>query len=109
MFISGWDTERDIYQVDPDGMNLLHLAIDTLYEEDVTMSRDGAEIFFAVYSGLKWNIYHIHSDGSGILNLTNNNGINHEPQLSPDESEIVFTSCRDLKDGLFMMVRDTLF
>jgi Tol biopolymer transport system component len=55
------------------------------------------------------HLYHIHSDGSGILNLTNNIGINHEPQLSPDESEIVFTSYRDLEDGLFMMVRDTLF
>jgi Tol biopolymer transport system component len=106
LFSAGWDSARDLYFIDSDGTDMLHLEIDSLYEENAVLSSDGSKIYFAASNGAKWNIYAINSTATVIANLTGNNGINHNPELSSDGTKIAFSSYRNSEDALYIMSSD---
>jgi TolB protein len=107
LFLSGFDTEHDIYFIDSNGENLRRLENSSIYEEEAQLSLDGTKIYFAA-AALPNDIFRINSDGSGMTNLTNNIGDIHSQRLSPDGTKIAFPIISNVvgEDGLDVMSSD---
>ncbi len=94
VFSSDRDGNNEIYVVNSDGTNLVHLTNNGAGNYMPTWTPDGDRILF--YSNMEGNfeIYIMNADGTGLTNLTNDSGSDTAPSMSPDGTQIVFVSTR---------------
>lgn len=102
LFTNGFDNDRDIYFINTDGSNPIRLSIESVYEEDVQFSVDGAKVFFKGGG----DIYSANLNGSGMMNLTGGQGPTDSFKLSPDGTKIAFSSYMDNITSLYIMTSD---
>ncbi len=93
-FISGRDSQYEIYVMNANGTNQRRLTNSGVTEQNPVWSPDGTRILFeAPPSGTNnRDIWVMNADGTGKTNLTNNPAIDGDPAWSPDGTKIAFNS-----------------
>lgn len=103
LFSAGYDSDRDLYLVHPDGSNLQRLNYTEAWEEDGQFTPDGSSIIFAGNTQVGFFIYSCHVDGTNYVKLNNESTSNNFPFLSPDGNWIAYNSYRPAGAGLYVM------
>jgi TolB protein len=114
LFVTGRDSNSEIYVMNADGSAQTNLTNDPASDSDPAGSPDGAKIAFtrdldpdnSVNREVNLEIFLMNADGSGQTNLTNNPAHDSAPAWSPDGSKIAFVSDRDGNHGLYVMNAD---
>lgn len=110
LFTMGDNSDRDIYFLNSDGSNLIHLPIESTYETQVQYSYDGTKVFFCGTNFLgETDIYSVNCDGSELTNLTSDMEFRTSsfPHVSPDGNKIAFISNQTGEDtDLYIMSTD---
>ncbi len=101
---NGWD----IYRVDIDGSNLLHLTTYNGNELYPSVSPDGSKVVFQYGDyGAGAEIYVMNSDGTEVTRLTDNSLFDGSPSFSPDGQKILFSAWdNDNYPEIFLMDLD---
>jgi len=81
----------NIYEANPDGLELIPLTTGPAYKAECSYSSDGSRIVFASNFSGNMNLYTMHSDGSNIQPVTHtNNGYNGGPFFSPNDNKVIY-------------------
>lgn len=98
----------DIYRINIDGSNLLHLTNFSGNELYPSVSPDGSKVLFQQGDyGSGAEIYVMNNDGSNITRLTNNSGYDGSPSYSPDGQKILYSAWdNDYYPEIFLMDAD---
>ena len=102
-FVSNRDGNREIYVMDPDGLNQINLTNNPGWDEQPAWSPNGRRIAFMSNRGGNSEIYVMEANGRNQINLTNNSSEDYEPAWSPDGGKIAFVSNRDGDREIYMM------
>jgi Tol biopolymer transport system component len=94
LFTSDRTGNRQIWVMDPDGMNQEQLTNDSAEDDDPEWSPDGKKIVFHSNRDGNFEIYVMNADGSNATPLTHDPAIDRNPTWSPDGSQIAFESYR---------------
>lgn len=91
----------NIYEVDPDGSNLVALTTGAAYSAECAYAASGKQIVFASNRTGSMQIYTMHSDGSGLRQITSAESVYHGgPFFSPDGTKILYRADFAKKDYL---------
>ncbi len=102
-FVSNRDGDREIYVMDPDGLNQINLTNNPDWDEQPAWSPNGRRIAFMSNRGGNSEIYVMDASGRNQINLTNNSSEDYEPAWSPDGGKIAFVSNRDGDREIYVM------
>ena len=102
-FVSNRDGDREIYVMDPDGLNQINLTNNPDWDEQPAWSPDSRRIAFMSNRDGNSEIYVMDANGGNQINLTNNSSEDYEPAWSPDGRKIAFVSNRDGDREIYMM------
>jgi Tol biopolymer transport system component len=94
-FSSNRDGDFDVYLMNPDRTNLVHLTNDAGDDVSPVWSPDGRQIAFSSNRDGDANIYVINRDGTGEMRLTSAPGDEILGAWSPDGSWIAYTDALD--------------
>jgi Tol biopolymer transport system component len=103
LFSAGWDFDRDLYTIHPDGSGLTRLEVANTWEEMGQFAPDGSRVYFGGSTDNGAYVYSCKPDGTDLINLTSNSPTNHYPCLSPDGAWIVYNSWQQSISGLYLM------
>ena len=89
-----WLGNWDIYSMDVNGDNVVHLTDHPGSDWLLACSPDGRRIAFTSERGVTHDLYVMNSDGNNVIRLTRDNFIEGRPSWSPDGTRIAFESVR---------------
>ena len=102
-FVSNRDGDREIYVMDPDGLNQINLTNNPDWDEQPAWSPDSRKIAFVSNRDGNSEVYVMDANGGNQINLTNNSNEDYEPSWSPDGRRIAFVSNRDGNSEIYVM------
>ena len=105
-FGSTRDTNPEIYDMDPNGSNVVRLTTNAGQDAQPAWSSDGGGIAFVTDRDGNAEVYVMNPDGTNPVNLTNNPNIDLTPAWSPDGSKIAFQSSRSNNVAVWVMNAD---
>jgi TolB protein len=107
-FISGQNTNREIYRMDANGKNRRRLTASEKLNSSPVWSPDGTQIAFVsvLAAGGNFEIDRMNADGSSLRLLTPLSSGNSSPVWSPDGRKLAFISQREGNSDIYLMNAD---
>lgn len=103
--ISGFDENKGIYRINPDGTSQVKLSSDVSYNASPSWSPDGKQIIFISYRVGQNDSYEIlyitNADGTNIHSVNENEVNVIQATWSPDGNEIAYTQGLGVGGGIF--------
>jgi Tol biopolymer transport system component len=108
IFSASVNGSYDLFQMNPDGSNVVNLTKTDCNEDEPALSPNGEMIAFTTNCSGNLEINTMNIDGTNRQNITNNQFDDFSPDWSPDGTKIAFTSDRDgyLLDRLYIVDHD---
>jgi Tol biopolymer transport system component len=91
-FMSGRDSNWEIYRMDENGENIQQLTDHPAADYTPSISPDGSRIAFLSLRDGNGEIYVMNADGSDLQRITQTDAIEADPLWSPDGKRILFVS-----------------